>query len=345
MLKKGNQFKRNTVRVLTNIFIGKPSKKVTKPIDAIRVKSILLVRTNHRLGNLVLITPLLQEVSTIFPNARIDIIAQGGAAPILFKEYKNINQIILLPKKGLKKPLHYISQILKIKNKKYDISMNVVRGSSSGKLYTQMAKADYKLLNDEDKTALEKIKDFKHIAKMPVYRLRLFCERAGIDSNFSNVPKLDLKLTSDEILIGKQKLKEISKTDAPVICIYTFATGTKLYPKQWWETFYSELLQAFPGYTIIEMLPIENVSQIDFKALWFYSKDLREMAAIIENTSAFISVDGGVMHLAAATNATTIGLFNSPIISKYEPYGGANCAINTSEKNSKQVIDILKEKL
>ena len=57
------------------------------------------------------------------------------------------------------------------------------------------------------------------------------------------------------------------------------------------------------------MLPIENISKINFKAPHFYSKDIREMAAIIRNTDIFISADNGVMHLASASLTPVVGFF------------------------------------
>ena len=43
--------------------------------------------------------------------------------------------------------------------------------------------------------------------------------------------------------------------------------------------FYTRLQSAYPDYNIIEMLPIENISKINFKAPHFYSQDIRDMAA------------------------------------------------------------------
>jgi ADP-heptose:LPS heptosyltransferase len=41
----------------------------------------------------------------------------------------------------------------------------------------------------------------------------------------------------------------------------------------------------------------ENVSQIAFKSPTFYSKDIREIGAVIANTEIFIGADSGIMHL------------------------------------------------
>jgi hypothetical protein len=51
------------------------------------------------------------------------------------------------------------------------------------------------------------------------------------------------------------------------------------------------LLQRISDYNIIEILPVENVSQIAFKSPVFYSKDIREIGAVIANTEIFIGAD------------------------------------------------------
>jgi muconolactone delta-isomerase len=66
------------------------------------------------------------------------------------------------------------------------------------------------------------------------------------------------------------------------------------------------LKAEYSNYNIIEVLPVENVSQIGFKAPTFYSKDVREIGALMANTEVFI--DSGIMHLASASKVST-GLF------------------------------------
>jgi ADP-heptose:LPS heptosyltransferase len=66
-------------------------------IDAI-IKTVLISRPNHRLGQL-LITPLVQEVTDTFPNCKIDLFVKGNIAAIIFENYENIDSIIKLPKK------------------------------------------------------------------------------------------------------------------------------------------------------------------------------------------------------------------------------------------------------
>jgi ADP-heptose:LPS heptosyltransferase len=72
-------------------------------IDLTKVKfnKILICRPNPRLENQLLITPLLQEVITTFPECEIDLFV-NGLSPIIFKNYTNVNRIIQLPRSPLK---------------------------------------------------------------------------------------------------------------------------------------------------------------------------------------------------------------------------------------------------
>src|SRR5687768_16750319 len=74
-----------------------------------KIQRVLICRPNHRLGNQLLMTPLLQEIENILPEARLDLFVKGSIAPVIFKNYRNIDRIILLPKKPGKKMFAFLS--------------------------------------------------------------------------------------------------------------------------------------------------------------------------------------------------------------------------------------------
>ena len=305
-----------------------PVVDTSKKLD---IKKVLIIRPNHRLGNQLLLTPIVQEVINTFPNCKIDLFVKGGVAHPVFQNYKQINKIIKLPKKPFNHLFKYAMGWVSIKRTHYDLVINADKDSSSGRLLTQISKATFKVFGDVKDDIQAKYPDYKHISKYPIYNLRSYIEKLGFDNNNSNVPLLDIKLNAEEINEGKKILHHIIKNDKKTICIYTNATGNKCYSEDWWETFYKRLLKEYPNYNIIEMLPIENISKISFKAPHFYSKDIREMGAIINNTSIFIAADNGVMHLASASLTPTVGFFSITRPSVYAPYGNGSVAINTNE--------------
>ena len=315
------------------------------PLGSTTVKRILVVRPNNRLGNLLLITPLLQEIEATFPGCKTDVFVRGFLAPILFENYSSVDGIIQLPKKPFKDLLKYLAGWAKIKNRKYDIAINVVHSSSSGRLSVQFARATYKFYGDTVSASINDKENPEHIAKHPVYNFREFVSKLGIKPNNGPVPLLDLKLTSTELVKGKNTLQELVKNDKKTICIFTFATGAKCHPPEWWEPFYAQLKEQNPDYNIVEVLPAENVSQINFKAPSFYSKDVRQIGAFMANTAIFIGADSGIMHLASAALVPTVGLFNGNNVNIYKPYGNGSIAVNTRETSAESCVDIVKKVL
>ncbi|GAB1857272.1 hypothetical protein MHTCC0001_21080 [Flavobacteriaceae bacterium MHTCC 0001] len=313
-----------------------PSPEVGKNIT---IKKILIVRPNHRLGNQLLTTPLVQEVEHIFPDCEIDIFAKGGVAFPVFENYSSVKKIYKLPRKPFNNLIKYAICWVSIKGKTYDMVINGDKDSSSGRLLTNLAKAPLKVFGDVHPDIQNTYEDYLHISKYPIYNLRRYLNKLGYPENNREIPLLNLKLSNAEISKGKQILDELVENQKPTICIYTNATGDKCYSEVWWESFYKKLTDKFSDvYNIIEVLPIENISRINFKAPNFYSKDIREMGGVIANTSMFIAADNGVMHLASASHTTTVGLFSGGNQAIYQPYGNGSMALHTKVKSQEDCI-------
>ena len=305
-------------------------------------KRILICRPNHRLGNLLLITPLLQEVTAIFPQAKIDLFVKGNLAPSLFKNYENINQIIQLPRKPFKHSMEYLKGWITIKINHYDLAINIDKNSSSGRMATQFANAKYKFFGDDIGNIQSKYEDHPHIAKYPVYNLRYFLANLEFVGNHGQVSLLDIKLDPFEKANGLKILKKLVNNDKGTICLFTYATGDKCYSESWWTKFYERLKTEYPHYNIIEVLPVENVSKIAFKAPTFYSKDIRQIGSLIANTEVFIGADSGMMHLASAVQIPTVGLFSITDPNIYQPYNPHSVGIDTNKTDIQGCIEILK---
>ncbi|MFV0418347.1 MAG: glycosyltransferase family 9 protein [Dysgonomonas sp.] len=309
-------------------------------INNFNINNVLICRPNSRLGNQLLTTPIIQEISSDFPNCKIDLFVRGGAAFPIFKNNQNIDQIIKLPQKPFSDIIQYLSVWYSLRRKNYDLVINIDNGSSSGKLATKLARSKRKIFGVMDDNFLAAHSDYMHMAKAPIYNLR---KSFGVDFKMNiAIPTLDIKLDPDEKKRGGELLFNIVKNDKATICIYTYATGVKCYSVEWWTRLYGLLKEKYEDrYNIIEILPKENISQINFKAPSFYSMDLREIAALIANATLFIGADSGIMHLASSSGALTIGLFSVNNMDRYQPYGKRNLGINTNDKNFEDILHII----
>ncbi|RYZ39564.1 MAG: lipopolysaccharide heptosyltransferase family protein, partial [Sphingobacteriales bacterium] len=161
--------------------------------------------------------------------------------------------------------------------------------------------------------------------------------------NFGEVPNLDLRLTAAELAHGRKILHELFPSDNPTICIFTFATGSKMLDRDWWSAFYQKLKTQYSGYNLLEILPMENVSQIDFACPTFYSKDIREIGAVIASSKVFIGADSGIMHLASSVHTPILGLFGVTPPAKYEPYNNNSISLDRDHLGVENTLATLKK--
>lgn len=346
-LKKINAFRRKLTKLLTKN-IG--NTQIYENYDLVNkedIKRILICRPNHRLGNQLLITPIVQELIEIFPNSKIDLFVKGNIASVIFKNYDNIDTIISLPKEHFKHIFKYLWGWIQLRQKRYDLVINAIGNSSSGKLSTKFSNSKHKYFGDCNNDSVQNLKnkDHIHIAKCPVYALRNYLSKIGIDINKTKIPSLDIKLSDLEIAEGKKLLKELVNNDKKTICLFTYATGDKCYSETWWLELYEALTVKYTNYNIIEILPVENISKINFKAPNFYSKDIRQICSFIANTDVFVGADSGMMHLASASLTPTIGLFSITNTEVYQPYYNKNIGINTNSMNTNEIINLINNQL
>ncbi len=310
------------------------------------VRRVLVVRPNGRLGNQLLLTPLVREIVETYPDCKIDLFVKGGVSHVIFENYPQVDRIIKLPKEPFKEPMKYLGVWKTLRKYHYDLVFNAISGSSSGRLATARARGTYKCFGDVSEELRAKYPDYEHIAKMPVYNFREFIAPDGVEVPVRPAPTLDLRLSAEELSRGKARLDSIVDPSRKTIAIYTFATGAKCYGPQWWGELYGKMFERYvERYNILEVLPVENVSQIDFAAPSYYSKDIREMAALIAHTEVFLLSDSGIMHLAAAAPAPTLGLFSVTPIARYEPYNPGSRAIDTLTTDIDGIVEILDQTL
>ncbi|HNP08707.1 MAG TPA: glycosyltransferase family 9 protein, partial [Cyclobacteriaceae bacterium] len=307
LLRRINRIRGYVMRAFTDR-IGNTKSEL--PLDSgkkIEVNSILITRPNHRLGNQMLITPLLKEMERVFPNSRIDLLVKGDLGKAIFKNFGNVNKVIQLPKRPFNNPIAYINGWMAIRSKRYDLVINATNNSSSGRLSTKFANAQIRLFGDVSEEIKNKYEDYDHMAKRPVYTFREQFRKLGFTIPDAAIEPLDLKLDEQELADGKRWLEEKINNTQKTICLFTYATGPKRFDSSWWLIFYERLKSEFPYCNIIEILPVENVSQIGLLAPTFKDPSIRKVASLIANTNVWIGADSGLMHLATASGGPTGG--------------------------------------
>ena len=310
------------------------------------IHRVLICRPNHRLGNALLISPLLAEVEALYPGAEIDIVSAGHAARSLLGNRFLVRQIFSLPPKIARHLWFTVALLRQLRGNTYDLAIDACDGSQSGRLLLAIVRARYKLgLPDAQQnpgSAWHALSGPEHFAQRGVFLLRT----AYAGTLEGACPPLNLRLTDDEREQARRALAAIlgeqpaSAAPRPVLGLFTNATGAKRYDTAWWQQFVARLRVLQPELQIVDLLADHGQSQLGGEFASYYTRDLRRLAAMIANLDAFISADCGVMHLAVASGTPTLGLFSVTSAAKYGPYGPANSAIDTRRLSPAEVASI-----
>lgn len=344
------EMRRRLIRAALRSFFRTTETRLqnAKELPKAEIRRILICRPNHRLGNLLLLTPLIVEMQRVFPVADVDIVLAGEHGPDLFRTFGNVKHIYGLSRRMVRHPLTMLRTLLRIRRARYDLAVDPCEASQSSRFLLAWSKAKYvigiprgeSIIDSSGTTAIPP----RHMAKWPVFLLR----RALQDSSETdlNFPILTIGLTSDERRWGRQVLHTLTYVEdqPPVrltIGLFADATGSKRYKKDWWLRFIGQMRTKHPDCAIVEIAPPDGFSRLASRFPSFSSSCPREVAAVISNMTCFISADCGVMHLACASETPTIGLFSVTDVSKYEPYGPHRQAIATNGKSPEELARLI----
>jgi ADP-heptose:LPS heptosyltransferase len=178
------------------------------------------------------------------------------------------------------------------------------------------------------------------MAKYPAEQFRIQMDKAGLLPPDGPVPFMDLLLDEKEISAGHAALRSITGNDRPAICLFTNATGDKLYPAAWWSEVYHKLRAAHPQWNIVEVLPVGASSQLTGELPRYFDRDIRKVAAFFRNCALVVAGDSGIMHLASAAGAPLLALFKVTNMRVYAPYNPGSRSIDTRSLSVDEVVSI-----
>lgn len=316
--------------------------QATESVPGTEIRRVLVCRPNHRLGNLLLLTPLLKELQRDLPDADIDIVLAGDDGAALFRTFRNVKHIYTLSRRMVRHPLATARIAFQLRQAKYDIVIDPCEGSQSSRWLTAIARATHVIDTPGNEPTAGNHSTPRHMAQRPVYLLRqaIALNGAWPDEDY---PPLDLQLSAAEHQRGEQILHVLTSAGASlprVIGIFADARGAKRYAEAWWMRFIEGLRARVPGFTVVEIAPPDGRSRLSSRFPHFFSPNIREVAAVISRMACFISADCGVMHLGCASATPTIGLFSVTDTTRYAPYGSGSRAIDTNGKSPDDVAQL-----
>jgi len=306
---------------------------------------ILVCRPNHRLGNAILLTPLIAELERLYKGAEIDLVVEGDASAEIFSTFFSVNRIHCLPRRGFKHPLAFLAMLLDIRRTEYDLIVDPCVGSGFSRALTRVLRGRRKIgFTDQPANSglthpVPLSAAPRHMAKRAISLVRRVTPLEGRDP--TEFPGLDIRLTELERVHGKSVIGSLLASSRQtgsnaVIGIFANATGAKCYPKAWWTELIAALKAHDPDCSIIEIIPMHGRSMLDSQWPGYYSTSIRRMGAVMSAVDLMISADCGVMHLAVASKVATVGMFCVTDEAVYGPYGSRNSPLLTPGRSASE---------
>lgn len=341
-----SEMRRRIIRRAMHPLLRASDAHLTQTSDLSRsdIHRILICRPNHRLGNLLLLTPLVTEIQRLFPNADVDIVMAGEHVAELFQTFPNVRHIYNLSRRMVRHPVALVRTAALIRRMRYDVAIDPCEASQSSRFLAAVAKPRHMVGALRGRSVAGPRPAWMehapvHIAQWPVHLLR---GRVGAQLAEQEFPALDIRLSEEERQRARTRLDQvIHANDSPhfqrVVGVFAAATGAKGYAVDWWQRFIRIVKARHPGAAIMEIVPADGRPRLALPS--FGSPSPREVAAVIANMTCFVSADCGVMHLASAAGTPTIGLFKASDPLKYAPYGHGSRAIDTNGKSPEEVAE------
>lgn len=300
--------------------------------------SILICRPNTRLGNTLLLTPLVEELQNTLPGVRIEILSACPAAPEVFQEFPAVRRVYALPFRGVRHPVRYLGTLLDVRHKRYDVIIDPCPNSWTARFLTRHLSGRSKV----GFTIPRKVQGVdisipfrdapRHMGAYPVYLARRALFRLDPKSSRADEVTLSVRLTDSEREYGREQIRGLlgGEQASRVIAVATHATGPKRFAVPWWRRMMAELQAQLPGARFIEIRPPSGRASLA-ELPGFSSRRTREVAAVIDAAQCFVCADSGLMHLGAATDTLTAGLFKVTLPELYAPRRGRSCALVASD--------------
>ncbi len=297
------------------------------------IKKILLVKTHHKIGDLLLGSPLIRNIKHAYPHASIDFFAGEYCLPAI-KYHPDLRHVFVFKKRPVPTNLmHDIQTILELRKNRYDICMAISASSFSvtNSLIAKFCRAKLTVGLEGPNKYQKRITDILYDISASIVSNK----KSETDQYLDILIPLQVKIVTKDELIGFSRedasfadrwIKELlHKAGNKIIGIHPGGTYQE---RQWPIDKFIELIKnisnqkgfkivLFRGKNedkliqeIISMVPgISIVPDVDFTRL----------AALQSRMDIFIGNDTGTLHSAVSTGIPCIGLYMTTNSTQWAP--------------------------
>jgi len=306
-------------------------------LPASEVSSVLICRINARMGNAVFLTPLLERLHELMPQASIDIATAYPKAEDLLGGLPGIRRIIRFPYKGLQLPYRYLAAVRQLRRERYDLVIDPVANSTSARIVLMLARSRWRL----GYAAADQWAPLTHavpLAREPLHQAAqpavLLSRALGVDDDIGAV-RLWLPLSHQEVEAGSAAIVRAMATrgaaaaPSQAFAFFAHATGLKTVDRAYWRAFWAAFLELEPQAVPVEILPMPTSASTIEGCASLHIPSPRALTAAMAATRLFISADTGPLHLAGTTAVPTVALFQASNPALFGPLKPGDLVLDT----------------
>lgn len=291
---------------------------------------ILIVKQEDRLGNLILMTPMLTALRERLPGAEIDLLLSDLYASV-FRADSRVDQLLVMEKRRqVRNPLVLLSFLKRLRADRYDLvieASDVNNFSFNNSVLARLARTEVRVGYNKRENqrlltlALEPPERPVHATEMYLNLLRPFWADL-------TAPEMTICIPPDEIEWGKSLLGSFGfQVSDRKAAIHLGGRGKKRLPAGEVAKLSAKLSREFGIRLIFVSGPSEEKHLSRIKAnlpsgsVFLSGLSILELASLLANVELFISADTGPLHLAVACGCSTLSVFTSSDLDKFAPRG------------------------
>lgn len=275
------------------------------------MKKILVIQTAS-IGDVILMTSVLEKLNQKFPESKIDILIKNENAS-LFTHHPFISSLLLFDKSE-NKYKNILKLIFQIRDKKYDLIINLQRFFSSG-LITIFGGAKQTRGFKKNPLSIFFSKRFNHSISLDS-KLHETERNQNLIKDITDLVSIKCKLYPSQHDYAKTSAFKTQK----YICIAPGSLWqTKQFPKEKWISFASQVKIDTIIYYIGGKNEFELSEEISHESKHQNSINLCGKFTLLENTAlmehAYMNFtnDSAPLHLASSVNAPVAAIFCSTV--------------------------------
>jgi ADP-heptose:LPS heptosyltransferase len=313
-------------------------------IDAAEISTVLVCRINGRLGNTLMLTPMLRRLHELLPHAAIDVAIAYADARELLEGMPGVRRIVVFPHRGGARLIwRYLRAVHSLRTCHYDLAIDPTPASTSNRITLMLCRALRRAGFAADSQwaplthAVVLPQEIVHRAVQPVF---MVARLLGASHDPGSV-RLWLPLSALQKEAGVAAIARAVGANADAVInacgFFAHASGRKALDPSWWRVFWQAFLALEPEALPVEFLQPQHCVPIDPHFAHVRFSSLRAMAGAIAATRVFISADTGPMHLACCTPVPTVGLFRATSPHLYRPLKPHDLAIDVAHRSPQEV--------